>query len=506
MVRTHITRHTDDDAGARILIVEDEGVIAMDIESSLQELGYIVTSVADSADVALREAERHQPDLVLMDIQLRGDRDGLWAADQVRQRWGTPVIFITANTNTETLIRAKASGAYGFLNKPFRPKELDAAVSIALNQHNLTRALFAERSWFSTTMCSLSDGVIATDPEGRVRFLNPAAERMTGWTKAEALGRDIEEIYPLSSMDGKALEECQLRKAIHERSSIPKRRFLLATQDGRMLPVEDAASPIMERGQILGAVTTFVEISALLQTEQMVQEQQEALQAKVEMTSQALGQTREELQALSRHLLVAQEEERGRIARELHDDFGQRVALLSWKMSELPDMVPPEAQAKVQAMRDALQDLASEMRGISHRLHPSILSDLGLAEALQSLISEYRELGLTIRAHVAPATGLSQDVATSLYRIAQEALQNVLKHAPEASVCLKLLQGTDRLLMHLRDDGPGFSVQDVRGRGGLGLISMQERARLVGGSLELVSRAGQGTTVVVRVPVSTQPR
>ena len=499
MPQFRVSNTSEEDAGGRILIVEDEGVVAMDIENSLHELGYVVTSVADSAEEALLHAQHEHPDVVLMDIQLRSEKDGVWAADQIRKHWGTPVIFITANTNSDTLARAKASGPYGFLNKPFRPKELDAAVSIALNQHQLTKALFAERSWFSTTMCSLTDGVIATDPDGRVRFINPAAERMTGWVKAEALGRSIEEIYPLSTMGGEPLTQCQLRKAIHVRESIPKRRFLLATKNGRSLPVEDAASPILEQGQILGAVTTFVEISAILRAEQEVQERQDELQAKVNLTSQALGETREELRALSQHLLVAQEEERGRIARELHDDFGQRVALLSWKVSELPELVPEAAQPKIKAVREDLQDLGRELREISHRLHPSVLADLGLAEALHSLTDEYERLGLSIEIQVKHLPPVPLDTATSLYRIAQEALQNVVKHAPGARVCLKVFQTPNQLLLHLRDNGPGVSVQQVRGRGGLGLISMQERARLAGGSLQLLSRPGEGTTVMVRV-------
>ena len=252
---------------------------------------------------------------------------------------------------------------------------------------------------------------------------------------------------------------------------------------------------------MLGAVTTFLDISAILRAEQAVQERQDELQAKVNLTSQALGETREELQALSRYLLVAQEDERGRIARELHDDFGQRVALLSWKISELPGLVPAEAQPKIKAVREGLLELASELREISHRLHPSVLADLGLAEALHSLTGEYEQLGMIIDVHVGHLPPLPLDVATSLYRIAQEALRNVVKHAPGADVSLKVFQTLNELVLHLHDSGPGFSVQEIRGRGGLGLISMQERARLAGGSLQLLSRPGEGTTVLVRLTV-----
>ena len=180
------------------------------------------------------------------------------------------------------------------------------------------------------------------------------------------------------------------------------------------------------------------------------------------------------------------------------------MALLSWKISELPGLVSIEAQPNIKAVREGLLELARELREISHRLHPSVLTDLGLAEALHSLTGEYEQLGINIEAHVGLLQAVPLVVATSLYRIAQEALQNVVKHAPGADVHLKVFQTSDQLVLHLQDSGPGFSVQKVRGRGGLGLISMQERAQLAGGWLQLLSNPGEGTTVLVRVNLGRQ--
>lgn len=130
----------------KILVVEDEQVVALDLEQSLTGLGYEVVAVTHSGQSALQHAEQWGPDLVLMDIQLEGTLDGIAAAQKIRERWQIPVVFVTANTNEETLARAKAAGPYGYLLKPFRPKELNATILVALQQHRLTRELFTEHS------------------------------------------------------------------------------------------------------------------------------------------------------------------------------------------------------------------------------------------------------------------------------------------------------------------------------------------------------------------------
>lgn len=483
----------------RILIVEDEAVVALDLKSSLEQLNHVPVGIAKSAKEALLLVAEQRPDLVLMDIQLRGGKDGVWAAGEIRRRWNVPSVFITANTNDETMAKVKASAPSGFLNKPFRPKELDAVISIGIHQHRLVMNLFAERSWFATTMSSLSDGVIATDASGFVRFINPSAERITGWAKVDAMGKPIEEVYSLCTFGSEDLAECQIRKAIASGAPVPKSRFMLNVKGGGVAPVEDAASPIVEEGRVLGAVTTFVDITDRLRAEQVAAERQQELKDEVNLTTHALGQTREELQALSRHLMTAQEEERRRIARELHDDLGQRVALLGFEVANLGQAAPGSLQGQVETLRSNLNDLATGLREVSHRLHPAAIEDLGLAQALRALVSEYKAYDMTIGAKIDDVPEVPLQVATSLYRIAQESLQNVRKHAPDAPVHISLSARAGELVLRIEDTGLGFSLLEVRRKGGLGLISMQERARLAGGTLLLTARPNRGTTVLVRV-------
>ena len=227
--------------------------------------------------------------------------------------------------------------------------------------------------------------------------------------------------------------------------------------------------------------------------------EREALKEQVHVTSTELGQTKEDLRALSQHLMKAQEEEQSRIARELHDDLGQQAALLGMQADLLLQESTAEQRARCLALRAGLRTLSQGLRDVAHRLHPSIISDLGLTDALESLINEFVARGLSVSKSLAAIEDVSLDVSTALYRIAQECLQNAYKHAPASQVRVLLTGSSGEVKLQVSDNGPGFSFSDVKGRGGLGFISMQERARLIDGNLELIAGQGLGTTVNVVV-------
>ena len=489
----------------KILVVEDESLVAADLRMSLSRLGYEISGIADTGLKALQIANDMRPDLVLMDIRLRGAMNGITAASRIRENCHIPVVFVTANTSDDVVAEARAACPYGFLTKPFRIEELNATIRIALEQHGRTRDLFAKRKWLETTLDSLSNGIIATDAEGYVLYLNPAAQVLTGWTRSEAVGKLIEEICLLTTLDESPLEHCQVRKALLLKQPVGKVRLLLKNRLGQKIPLEDSAAPIIEDGEITGAVTVFLDISDRLLLERNQATESHRLKEKVESTNEALGQTRTELRALSRHLMTAQEEERRRVARELHDDLGQRTALLSYDVDRLSGMLsnaPPDAQTAIEQIRARLVELAQGLRQVSHRLHPSILADIGLTAALRSLVDEYQNQGLELSAGIRGIPGdLPLEVSTALYRIAQESLRNVSKHTADVPVRLTLCCQNDQLELRIEDTGAGFDLEQVRANGGLGLLSMQERALSVGGKLMIRSCPGDGTNIMVRVPL-----
>ncbi|MDO9118994.1 MAG: sensor histidine kinase [Nitrospira sp.] len=224
-------------------------------------------------------------------------------------------------------------------------------------------------------------------------------------------------------------------------------------------------------------------------------------------TEHSLEFSRLELKRLASQLIQVQEDERRRISRDLHDDINQRLALLSIELEgiqrQLPALTQPLAQA-IRSISDRVAELSEDVRHLAYHYHPSILDDLGLSIALQRLVEDIgsrNHLETHITCHDLPKS-LSQDVATCLYRIAQESLNNVVRHAKATRVDVALTQSRMGLLFTIADNGVGFP-QNLRRpeAGGLGLLSMKERVALIGGTLTIDTVIGSGTTLHASIPL-----
>ena len=195
---------------SRILVVEDEGVVASDIERCLEDGGFEVTGVAASADDAVEEASKVRPDLVLMDIRIQGSRDGIETGHILHQQFGVPILYLTAHGDRDTIERAKKTEPFGFLLKPFKPAELTSAVQIALDRARANKELRKREGSFFLALESIPDAVLSVDEQASVRFVNRAAAALTGWTGGEALERPITEIVTVVN-DGRSCEAGPLR-------------------------------------------------------------------------------------------------------------------------------------------------------------------------------------------------------------------------------------------------------------------------------------------------------
>jgi signal transduction histidine kinase len=209
---------------------------------------------------------------------------------------------------------------------------------------------------------------------------------------------------------------------------------------------------------------------------------------------------------VQRSLLLGQETERKRIARELHDDISQRLAIVGLTLSEVEKLSPaasPVLESKLKAIRQHVNSIAHDIHRISHNLHPSTLVDLGLVSALRGLCREF-----TDRTHVAvqfvgdvAAAQASQEVAISLYRITQECLANVAMHSGSREARVALVERPGTLQLTIADTGIGFDAKRLRARAGLGLVSIRERARLIGADVQITSAPVSGTKIELRVPL-----
>jgi two-component system, NarL family, sensor kinase len=220
-----------------------------------------------------------------------------------------------------------------------------------------------------------------------------------------------------------------------------------------------------------------------------------------------LHKNREELRALAARLMTVQEEERRRISCELHDDLNQKLAVSVMNAEAAERRWSPQEDVnreRLRAIRNEIAELSDDVRKLAYRLHPSILDHLGLAIALQSHVEEFgkrEEIEALFTQRNLPEA-MPQPVATCLYRVAQEALRNVAKHAKASRVVVRLAQCDHSLHMSIFDSGVGFTPPKGKELQGLGFVSMQERVRLVGGRMSIRSRPDRGTYLFIRVPLT----
>jgi signal transduction histidine kinase len=346
----------------RLLVVEDELIVARDIEQQLSDLGYQSVGIASTGEQAVALAQQHKPDLVLMDIQLASAMDGVAAAQLIRSQMALPVVFLTAFAADDVLERAKLTEPFGYILKPFSERELRTVLAMALYKHQA---------------------------EARLRT------------------------------------------------------------------------------------------------------------------------TTRQLQALSQRILEVQEQERRRVAIELHDELGQSLTAIKINLQmgeKFKDQAPPDLYTEnIRIVEDALQ----QVRSLATALRPSMLDDLGLAPALKWMADQSASRGgFAVSFHQERTTGrLASDIETACFRIVQEALTNITRHAHASQVDISLQRDGPDLLLQVHDDGVGFDTAAMRERassgGSLGVLGMQERALLLGGELDITSAPVQGSTVTLRCPWRT---
>lgn len=258
----------------KLLVVEDESIVALDIKQRAESLGYQVTGIAPSGEEALELVAQEKPDLVLMDIVLKGEMDGIETAEQIREKWDLPVIYLTAYSDEKTLERAKLTQPFGYLIKPFEDRDLHSAVEMAIYKHQMDSKVKESQKWLATTLESIGDAVITTDQEGVIKYMNPIASQITGWKAAEAVGRELKEVYhTIHKSSGQVLED-PVSRVISENQIIElSEPALLVTRKGEKLPIDDSSAPIRdESNNIIGVALIFRDIRERLEAERKKKE------------------------------------------------------------------------------------------------------------------------------------------------------------------------------------------------------------------------------------------
>ena len=257
-------------ATKQILVVENEVITGMDIQQRLKNLGYDVPAIVCSGEEAIIKVKENKPDLVLMDINLNSEMDGVEAASIIHSFSDIPVIYLTAFSDDTTLSRAKITEPYAYIIKPFKERELQITIDIALYKHIMETKLKEsyetireKNQWLVAVIESIGDAVIATDPKGTIELINPIAEALTGWKQNEALGKPLADIFNIISENINEKIEDPIAKAIRdERFYGLADNTVLVTREGMKRYVDVIGSTIkIDGNEIIGFVFIFEEIN-----------------------------------------------------------------------------------------------------------------------------------------------------------------------------------------------------------------------------------------------------
>jgi PAS domain S-box-containing protein len=373
--------------------------------------------------------------------------------------------------------------------------------------------LAEQREFFSVTLASIGDAVITTDTEARITFLNPVAEAMTGWKLNEAKGQLIENVFNIINEQSRKPAPNPIAKVLSEGIVVGlANHTALIARDGTETAIDDSAAPIKDAiGKIVGVVMVFHNVTKQRQAENLLRESNsllsqahENLEKRVQERTEDLKSANDNLSDLSGRLLKMQDEERRRLARELHDSVGQILGAIGMNISVVQSQshkLDLPGQRAISDNAHLVQQVSNEIRTISHLLHPPLLEIAGLASALRWYVDGFSERS-KIRVDLeipSDLERLSDGADLTIFRIVQECLTNIHRHSGSTTAAIRIYMEDGRLVVQILDRGKGIPKEKQRvltetGRSGVGFSGMRERLRQLGGTLEIESDA-DGTIV-----------
>jgi hypothetical protein len=530
---------------AKILIVEDENIVAFNIQNRLERLGYIVTAVSSSGEVALQKVEQTHPDLVLMDIKLKGMIDGIQAAERIRTEFQIPVVYLTAYTDEETLNRAKRTEPYGYILKPFEARDLNTTIEIALYKHQIEQQLRQREQWLATTLKSIGDAVITTDSQGVVTFMNPVAEALTRWNSEEVLGNDLSQFFHAINEKTREIVENPINLVLQEGVTVGlENHTLLITKDGSEIPIDDSAAPIKnEEGNILGAVLVFHDMTEQQQFQSLLEKTNEELEVRVAESMNQLRETNEQLrqeidrrQRLEQELRLALEKER-----ELNDLKSRIIATVSHEyrtplttiLSSADLLENYDSRLTLDKKKKHFQRIQSSIKYLTKLVEDMLIVNqaetgnlefsptlVNVEQIAREMVNEYQVNAANLHPILFERQGSCTNVFLDeklVQLILRNLLSNAIKFSPDHNpIRLELSCEPSQVILHLSDQGIGILPTEkpwlfnpfFRGSNigvtpgvGLGLVIVKECVDLHGGEILVESEVGQGTMFTVTLPI-----
>ena len=362
---------------------------------------------------------------------------------------------------------------------------------------------------------STGDGMFGIDLMGNCTFINRAGAAILGYGVEQTLGRNMHALVHHTHVNGAHYSEadCPIFQAFRTGEACRVDHEVLWRADGTAYAAEYSSHQIIDQGQVRGAVVTFSDISKRRQAEAELQRAKQELEVRVEERTRELSIALQQLRELSAHAHSVREEERTRIAREIHDELGSLLIALkldvNWMARRVTELEP--VARKCATMNHLIESAVDNVGRIITDLRPSILDHQGLIAALEWHLQEFAEateLRCDVQVSVAPdAVGVTPEatMATAAFRIFQEMLSNVARHAQASAVAIRINLALQSLQMTVEDNGVGASNLALSRATSYGVMGMRERARHFGGTLIIDSTPGCGTRVCLTLPLQLTP-
>lgn len=247
----------------KIVIVEDEAIVAQDLKKRLENMGFSVPVIASTFDEALDAVIRYKPDLIFLDIMLYGKKDGIEIAKVIKEKFDLSIIFLSAFSDKKTVDKAKVAEPAAYLLKPFKERELQITIELALYKYNMERKLKRQEQWSKTILQSIGDAVISTDKDSLIRFINPVAEQLTGWKQEDVLTQPINRVLKFFDENMKNMFQFKFDTVKQrENEVIRSEKLILINKSGSKVPIQVSISPIRDSKYYLtGIVIVFTDIS-----------------------------------------------------------------------------------------------------------------------------------------------------------------------------------------------------------------------------------------------------
>lgn len=353
---------------------------------------------------------------------------------------------------------------------------------------------------------STGEGIYGIDLKGRCVFINKAGAEMLGYSADEVLGRNMHYLmhHSYANNDLMPVCQCQIFRAFQENKGCRVDNEVLWRRDGSCFHAEYASYPIFEEQAVVGAVVTFNDITERVEAQNIRAAAQVELERRVVERTAQLQKAHDRMRRLSAHLTTVREEERTRIAREMHDDLGAKLTAFDLELKALSYRCAHDEKLtlRIESMLDLAQGAMDSLRRILSDLRPGVLDHLGLWAAVEHLLGEFSQRTNVVSSldvdQALEHVRLSKGTETALYRILQEALNNVSKHSGASKVEVRVYTEGRAVVFQIKDNGRGMAVRTFNA--GFGLMGIEERAWDIGARCSIDSMLGQGVCIHLRLP------